>query len=103
MDRQREMTPMDRDEFDLTLSAYATRRLQEESPGMTFPWVARLLADVVETARTLAYPDAPQSPTPEPDRRCRCDGAAYETKRHPFLVNSACPMHGSPDGGADRG
>lgn len=48
---------MGRDEFDLTLSAYATRRLAEESPGVSFPWVARLLADVVERARDLAYPE----------------------------------------------
>lgn len=26
---------------------------------------------------------------------CRCDGAAYEVKRHPFLVNGDCPLHGA--------
>jgi len=25
---------------------------------------------------------------------CRCDGAGYEVKRHPFLVNERCPLHG---------
>lgn len=25
---------------------------------------------------------------------CRCDGAQIEVKRHPFLVNSVCPLHG---------
>ena len=27
---------------------------------------------------------------------CRCDGAAYEVKRHPLIVNQACPLHGFP-------
>lgn len=26
---------------------------------------------------------------------CTCDGAAYEIQRHPFLVNSSCPLHGT--------
>ncbi len=26
---------------------------------------------------------------------CRCDGGQYEVKRHPFLVNDTCPLHGS--------
>ncbi|MET4614138.1 hypothetical protein ABIC28_005151 [Rhodococcus sp. PvR044] len=30
---------------------------------------------------------------PEPPPRCRCDGAAYETKRRPFLVHPDCPIH----------
>lgn len=25
---------------------------------------------------------------------CRCDGADYEVRRHPFLVNDGCPLHG---------
>lgn len=26
-------------------------------------------------------------------RRCICDGAAYEAREHPFLVNPDCPVH----------
>jgi protein gp37 len=26
---------------------------------------------------------------------CSCDGAAYEVQRHPFLVDSRCPLHGT--------
>lgn len=29
-------------------------------------------------------------------RLCQCDGAAYETHRHPFLINDRCSLHG-PD------
>lgn len=29
-----------------------------------------------------------------PVNLCRCDGSAFEVKRHPFLVNRACPLHG---------
>ncbi|HUH68496.1 MAG TPA: DUF5131 family protein [Mycobacterium sp.] len=28
-----------------------------------------------------------------PIRLCRCDGAAFEIKRHPFLVHPECPLH----------
>ncbi|SHU67827.1 Uncharacterised protein [Mycobacteroides abscessus subsp. abscessus] len=30
----------------------------------------------------------------EAKARCKCDGAAYEFKEHPFLVNDDCPYHG---------
>lgn len=26
-------------------------------------------------------------------RRCICDGAAYEARENPFLVNPDCPVH----------
>lgn len=26
-------------------------------------------------------------------RRCICDGAAYEVRDHPFIVNPDCPVH----------
>ncbi|MEB3023024.1 phage Gp37/Gp68 family protein [Mycolicibacter sp. MYC098] len=26
---------------------------------------------------------------------CRCDGAQFEVKRYPFLVDSGCPLHGA--------
>lgn len=29
-----------------------------------------------------------------PVRLCSCDGAVFEVKRHPFLVDVACPLHG---------
>lgn len=29
-----------------------------------------------------------------PIRLCRCNAAADETKRHSFLVNPKCPLHG---------
>ena len=29
-----------------------------------------------------------------PVQLCRCDGSAYETKRHPFLAHPECPLHG---------
>lgn len=28
-------------------------------------------------------------------RLCRCEGAAFETQTHPFIVNESCPLHGS--------
>ena len=28
-------------------------------------------------------------------RLCRCDGAAFEVKAHPFIVNESCPLHGA--------
>lgn len=28
-------------------------------------------------------------------RLCRCDGAAFEVKAHPFIVNDSCPLHGA--------
>ena len=28
-------------------------------------------------------------------RLCSCDGAAFETQKHPFIVNDSCPLHGS--------
>lgn len=30
-----------------------------------------------------------------PVRLCRCDGAAFEVKAHPFIVNASCPLHGA--------
>ena len=29
-----------------------------------------------------------------PVRLCSCDGAVFEVRRHPFLVDPACPLHG---------
>ena len=36
------------------------------------------------------------SADPEPVDLCRCDGAAYEVQRHPFLVHPECPLHTNP-------
>lgn len=30
-----------------------------------------------------------------PVRLCICDGAAFEVKEHPFIVNDRCPLHGA--------
>lgn len=36
-------------------------------------------------------------PTEGPVGLCCCDGAAFETKKHPFIVNDSCPIHGTPN------
>mgnify|MGYP001033858953 CR=1 FL=1 len=34
--------------------------------------------------------------------RCICDGGAYEIKRHPFIVNPECEIHGKAKAASDH-
>lgn len=79
---------------DLTAQAKAS---EEQSVTLDIK-ASVLFADKAETA------DAPETTD---ERRCTCDGGSFFTaeqnaKRHPFLVNSDCPFHGTDAKGGTR-
>lgn len=55
-------------------------------------WADVRLPVLLQTPAVVRFVSA--EPLLGPIRLCRCDGAAYEAQRHPFLVDQGCPLHG---------